>query len=144
MRLLAFKFFVNWLHGFWLVEATCQIYIFLEHVFKEDIVEIYVYQNWTCFNLLFLNNKNIHATAHNIFVSVRKSKYTDEVHQNSLANTSAGVMSNKISDQGLQLFWKVTPAQLLSCAVFEIFTEKLWETAAWQIVATCVLLCVLP
>ena len=28
--------------------------MFLKHVFEEDIVEIYVYQNWTCFNLFSL------------------------------------------------------------------------------------------
>ena len=30
-----------------MVEATCQIYVFLKHVFEEDIKEIYVYQNWS-------------------------------------------------------------------------------------------------
>ena len=37
-----------------MVEARRQIYIFLKHVFEEGIVEIYDYQNWTCFKLFSL------------------------------------------------------------------------------------------
>ena len=46
--------FEAWLYGFWLAEVRIQIYIFFKLVFELAIVEIYIYQNWTCFDLFSL------------------------------------------------------------------------------------------